>query len=206
MRYSIEPRDGIYVKGNEFLPFTKNMGTDAAKVAKNLSNNYSQELLDCAKKSTTDTIKIMEHQKIINLLDNTTYQPSKFKTKNWVEIYDESKLSYNNNSQINLKTAMLKSALCDYSDAYILVNGTIRVPNTGAADVVANNANKKVIFKNCAPFINCISKINNTQVDNAKDTDVVMTMYNLIEYSVNHSKIVESNEVMLLIHLILKQK
>ena len=66
------------------------------------------------------------------------------------------------------KTAMLKSSLCDYRDAYILVKGTITVNNTGAADADANNTNQKLIFKNCAPFTNCISEINNTQVDNAK--------------------------------------
>ena len=81
---------------------------------------------------------------------------------------------------------MLKSSLCDYSDAYILVKGTITVPNTAAADANANNANKKAIFKTCAPFINCTSKINNTQLDNAKDVDIVMPMYNLIEYSDNY--------------------
>ena len=75
---------------------------------------------------------------------------------------------------------MLKSGLCDYSDAYILVKGTTTV----AADPDANNANKKVIFKNCAPFINCISEMCNTHVDN-KVIDIVMPMYNLIEYSDN---------------------
>ena len=83
---------------------------------------------------------------------------------------------------------MLKSTLCDYSDAYILVKGTISVNNTVAAGVAVNNNNKKVIFKNCAPFTNCISKINNTQIDNAKDIDIVMPMYNLIEYSDNYAK------------------
>ena len=83
---------------------------------------------------------------------------------------------------------MLKSSLCDYSDAYILVKGTISVNNTAAAGAAANNNNKKVIFKNCAPFTNCISEINNTQIDNAKDIDIVMPMYNLIEYSDNYAK------------------
>ena len=83
---------------------------------------------------------------------------------------------------------MLKSSLCDYSDAYILVKGTITVNNTAAADADANNNNKKVIFKNCAPFTNCIREINNTQVENAKDIDIGMSMYNLIEYSDNYSK------------------
>ena len=81
---------------------------------------------------------------------------------------------------------MLKSSLCDYSDAYILVKGSITVNNTAVADAEANNTNKKVIFKNCAPFTNCISEINNTQVDNIKDSDLVMPLYNLIEYSDNY--------------------
>ena len=83
---------------------------------------------------------------------------------------------------------MLKSSLCDYSDAYILVKGTISVNNTAAQGANANNTNKKVIFKNCAPFTNCISEINNTQIDNAKDIDIVMPMYNLMEYSDNYAK------------------
>ena len=74
---------------------------------------------------------------------------------------------------------MLKSSLCDYRDAYILVKGNISVNNTAAA--AANNTNEKVIFKNCAPFTNCISKINSTQIDNAQYIDIVMPMYNLIE-------------------------
>ena len=86
---------------------------------------------------------------------------------------------------------MLKSSLCDYSDAYTLVKGTITVNNTGTA-ATPTNRNKKVIFKNCAPFTNCISEISNTQRDNAKDIDKVMPMYNLIEYSDNYSKTSES--------------
>ena len=69
---------------------------------------------------------------------------------------------------------MLWSGLCDYSDAYILVKGNISVNNTAADGAAANNTNKKVIFKNCAPFTNCISKINNTQIDNAECIDTVM--------------------------------
>ena len=75
---------------------------------------------------------------------------------------------------------MLKSSLCDYNDAYIDVKGTITIPKTGTT-AASNNRNKKVIFKNFAPFIDCISEINNTKVDNAKDIDVVMCIYNLIE-------------------------
>ena len=80
------------------------------------------------------------------------------------------------------------SSLCDYSDAYILVKGNISVNNNAGAGAALNNIGKKVIFKNCAPFTNCISKINNTQIDNAEYIDIVMPMYNLIEYSDNYSK------------------
>ena len=130
----------------------------------------------------------MEYQKIANLIDDTSNQPSKFRRRNWVEINDESRVTYNVGSQIKFKTTMLKSSLCDYSDAYILVKGTISVNNTAAADANANNTNKKVIFKNCALFTNCISEYNNTQIDNAKDIDIVMPMYNLIKYSDNYAK------------------
>ena len=130
----------------------------------------------------------MEYQKITNLLENASNQPSKFRTKNWVEINDESRGVYNVNSQIKVKTTMLKSSLCDYAGAYILVKGTIKVADTAAAGVATNNTNKKVIFKNCAAFTNCVSEINNTQVDNAKNIDIVVPMYNLIEYSDNYSK------------------
>ena len=122
------------------------------------------------------------------MIDGTSNQPSKFRAKNWVEINDESRGAYNVNSQIKFKTAMLKSSLCDYSDAYILVKGTISVNNTAAAGATVNNINKKVIFKNCAPFTNCINEINNTQIDNAKDVDIVMPMYNLSQYSDNYAK------------------
>ena len=83
---------------------------------------------------------------------------------------------------------MLRSILCYYSDAYILFKGNIKVNNTDGAGAAANNTHKKVIFKNCAPFTNCISKINNNDIDNAKYIDIVMPMYNLIEYSDIYSK------------------
>ena len=99
----------------------------------------------------------MEYQKIANMLDDASNEPTKFRTKNWVEINDESRGTYNVDSQIKFKATMLKSSLCDYSDAYIIVKETITVNNTAAVDADANNTNKKVIFKNCAPFTNCIS-------------------------------------------------
>ena len=84
---------------------------------------------------------------------------------------------------------MLKSSLCDYSDAYILVKGKITITGAGydAAAIQADERHKDVEF-NCAPFTNCISEINNTQIGNAKDIDIVMPMYNLIEYSDNYAK------------------
>ena len=104
----------------------------------------------------------MEYQKIANLLDSASNKPSKFRTKNWVEINDESRGTYSVNRQINFKTSMLRSSLCDYSDSYILFKGNISVNNTAAAGADASNTNEKVIFKKCAPFTGCISKINNT--------------------------------------------
>ena len=103
----------------------------------------------------------MEYQKIINLLDDTTNQPSKFRTRNWVKINYESKGRYDK-SNIKFKRFMIISHLCDYSNAYILVNGTIKVLNTEAAGVAVNNTNKKLIFQNCAPLTDCITEINNT--------------------------------------------
>ena len=131
----------------------------------------------------------MEHQKITHVLKDGSNKPSKFRTRKWVEINDEGRGRYSHNKQIKFKTSMLRSSLCDYSDAYILFKGNVTVNNTAAgAAAAANNTNKKVIIKNCAPFTNCISKINNTQIDNAEYIDIVVPMYNLIEYSNNYSK------------------
>ena len=124
---------------------------------------------------------------MINLLDGTTNKPSKFRTRDWVEINDESKGRYDN-SNITFKTFVAGSKLCDCSDAYILVKGTIAVSNTAGAGAAVNNTDKKVIFKNRAPFTNCITEINNIQIDDGQNIDVVMPMYNLIEYSDAYSK------------------
>ena len=103
------------------------------------------------------------------MLDNTPNQPSKFKTKNWVKINDKSGGIYNEDNQIRLKTSMLRSSL-------VYVKGTITVTNTAAQGLANNAANKKVIFKNLAPFTNCIDSINNTQIDDGHDIDVVIPM------------------------------
>ena len=131
----------------------------------------------------------MEYQKIANLLDNASNQPSKFRKKNWVEINDESRGTYTSNS-IKFKTTMLRSNLCDYADAYILVNGRITITGAGndGAGRRANERDKSVTFKNCAPFIKRINTVNIIGIDNVKDIYIVMPMYNLIEYSGNYSK------------------
>ena len=109
----------------------------------------------------------MRYQKTINLLENTPNQRSKFRTKYWVEINDDSRGTYNTTSQIKFKTSTSKLSLCNYSDAYIVAKRTITVPNTGTA-AAPNNRNKEVVFN-----------------------DVVMNMYNVIEYNENYSKISE---------------
>ena len=108
----------------------------------------------------------MEFQKIINLLDMTSDDKDlpRFVTKKWIEVYDQSEKSYNVNKEIRIKTPMLRSDLCDFSNAYIVVKGDITVTEPDNA-----KRNKSVAFKNDAPFINCISKINGVQIDNAED-------------------------------------
>ena len=119
----------------------------------------------------------MKYQKIINFLDNKPNQTTKFRTKNCVEINEESRGMYNKNNQIRSKTSMLRSA-CNYSDAYILVKGTIIVAKE--IDAAANNANKKVIFKNFAPFVSFISRINN--IGDVQYIDVITPIHKLKEY------------------------
>ena len=108
---------------------------------------------------------VMEYQKIIKLLDNTPNQPNKFRTKTWIEINDELRGTYNTNSQIKFKTSMLRSSLCDYGDAYIVVSRTITVEALAAG---GGNNDIQVVFKNCATFTNRISEINNAQIDSSK--------------------------------------
>ena len=122
--------------------------------------------------------------KIVNLLGSTSDNDlPRFVTKKWIEAYDQSAKNYNVNKEIIIKTPMLRSDLCDFSDAYIVVKGTITV-------IDPDNAKRKksVAFKNNAPFISCISKINGVQIDNAEDLDVVMPTYNLPEYSKSYRK------------------
>ena len=128
----------------------------------------------------------MEFQKIINLIDTTSDDKDlrRFVTKKWIEVYDQSEKNYNFNKEIRIKTPMLRSYLCDFRDAYIVVKGDI----TLKGDNDANKHNKNLALKNNAPFINCISKINSVKIDIAEDLDVVMPMYALLEYSKNYKK------------------
>ena len=124
----------------------------------------------------------MEFQKIVNFL-NTNFEDKdfpRFVTKKWIEVYDQSVKNYSPNKEIRIKTSMLRSDLCDFNDACIVVKGDI----TLEGDNDANKQNKNVTFENNAPFINCISKIYGIKIDNAEDLDVVMPMYNLLEYSI----------------------
>ena len=136
----------------------------------------------------------MEHQKITNLFDNTSNQLSRFRTKNWVKINGDRNGTNDKKNLQKFKTAMLNTSLCDYSDAYILVEGRINAVGQGAdaAATAADRNDKEVAFKNCAPFIECISKINNAEVDDAEDVDIVMPMYNLLEYNENYTKTSDS--------------
>ena len=114
--------------------------------------------------------------------------------KKWFKINYQSRGTCNTNIDTRIKTTVLKSSSCDYSGTYILVKGWIKITVVGddAAARQAIERNKGVIFKNCASFINRKSKINNTEIDNAKDIDIVMSKSNLIEYSDNCSKISRS--------------
>ena len=128
----------------------------------------------------------MEYQKIKNLLSNIPDRVSRFITKKWIEVHDQSSTAedrYKPSKQIRFKKSMLRSDLCDFSDAYIVVKGKIIVTNPD------NNVyDKKLAFKNNEPFTSCVSKVNNTLIDNEEDLDIVMFMYNLIEYSKNYRK------------------
>ena len=127
----------------------------------------------------------MEYQKITYLLGSTSDKVPRFITKKWTEVRDQSGAAYNTNKQIRFKTPMLRSDLCDYNDAYIVVKGIITV---SAEERDRGERNRQVTLKNNAPFISCVSKINRALIENAEDLDIVMPMYNLLDYSKNYSK------------------
>ena len=124
------------------------------------------------------------------MLDTASDNIPEFITKKWIEIHDHSgsaKDRYKPSRQIRFKTSMLRSDLCDYSHAYIVVKGDIVLTKAIRRRPI-DIRNRFLAFKNNAPFTNCISKINNVLMDNAEDLDVVMPMYNLLEYSKNYRK------------------
>ena len=139
----------------------------------------------------------MEYDKINNLLlseDNESEKLSKFVTREYVKVNSLSN-AYNENKSIRFKTPMLRSSLCDYSDAYILVKGTITVTAPGAnnnANNIRDKRNRQLILKNNAPFVSCIKGINGELIEDADNLDIVMPMYNLLEYSKNYRKIIGS--------------
>ena len=126
----------------------------------------------------------MEFNKINNLLDSEHDEVPRFITKKWIEVQSQSGNTYNTSKPIRFKTSMLRSDLCNYSDAYVWVKGKITVTNPNDN----TNFNKELTLKNNATFISCISKINGELVENAEDLDIVMPMYNLLEYSKNYEK------------------
>ena len=125
----------------------------------------------------------METQKIANLLGNADKESLKSATRKWYVINDQSNTDHGdgdeNGATIKFETKVIKSNLCDYSEAYILVTGDITAAN--------GDANTKVAFKDCAPFTKCVTHKNDEHVDNAHNLDIVMPVYNLIEYSDNYS-------------------
>ena len=129
----------------------------------------------------------MKYDKINNLLGSESEQLSKFYTRQHVKVNSLSN-TYNENKSIRFKTPMLRSDLCDYADAYILVNGTVTVAGNRPRD----RQNGALILKNNAPFISCITRINRELIEDADDLDIVMPMYNLLQYSKNYKKTVGS--------------
>ena len=126
----------------------------------------------------------MEFNKINDLLGPAHNKVPRFITKKWIEVQSQSGNTYNTSKPIRIKTSMLRSDLCDYSDAYLCVKAKITVtnPNDNA------NFNKELTLKNNAPFISYISNINGELVENAEDLDIVMPIYNLLKYSKNYEK------------------
>ena len=126
----------------------------------------------------------METQKIVNLLNGSDNDNSKFATKKWYIIDSESNGNYSQNDEIKFLTRSIESSLCDYSDAYILVTGNITA--------TPNNAATQVVFKNCVPFEKCRTEINETFIDEATHINITMLIHNLIEYSDNYYDTSES--------------
>ena len=133
----------------------------------------------------------MEYDKINNLLGSESENLSKFVITEYVRVNSLSNM-YNENKSIRFKTPMLRSDLCNYADAYILINGTITVTAAAGANNIREKRNKPLILKNNVPFVSCIMKINNELIEDAEDLDIAMPMYNLLEYSKNYRKTIGS--------------
>ena len=125
----------------------------------------------------------MENQKIVHLLNDTNSESSTFTTRKWYVINDQNNTEYGegneNDSSIKFEKKVIKSNLCDYSDAYILVTGNITATD--------GNANTRVAFKNCAPFTRCAAHINDEHTDTAENLVIIMPRYKLLEYSDNYA-------------------
>ena len=133
----------------------------------------------------------MEYDKINNLLGSESENLSKFVTREYVRVNSLSN-TYNENKSSRFKTPMLRSDLCDYADAYILVNGTITITAAAGANNIRDKKNRKLILKNNAPFVSCITRINAELIEDADDLDIVTPLYNLLEYSKNYRKTIRS--------------
>ena len=129
----------------------------------------------------------MEYDEINNLLGSESENLSEFVTREYVRVNSLSN-TYNENKSIRFKTPMLRPDLCDYADAYILVNGIILVNGLNPRD----RQNRPLILKNNAPFVSCITRINGELIEYADDLDIVMSMYDLLEYSKNYRKTIGS--------------
>ena len=131
----------------------------------------------------------MEYQIITNLIGTTSDNVYRCINKNWIEVYDHSgsgsvEVRYKPSKQLRFKISLLRSDLCDFSNACIVVQATLVIEEGNNVDL----KNRSLTLKNNAPSISCISKINIVLIDNAEDLDVVMLIYNLIEYSKNYKK------------------
>ena len=126
----------------------------------------------------------MEPQKNVNLLNDSDNESSRFATRKWYIINDQNNRLYGNDSTIKFDTNVIKPNLCDYSDVYILVTGDIAVVN--------GNQNTSIDFKNCSPFTRCVTHLNDKNVETADSLNIIMNMYNLLEYSDNFAKSSES--------------
>ena len=210
--WSVEPRTRKYVKGYGFLSFIRKYKKAInwcktryfQKVVYKASEFLGNRIADTVAKANNDRIEEqqpveeiiiptekreeilnksilkMEHYKISKLLNDSIVP--RFVTKRSIKLNDLSSGQYSVNKNIRFKTSILRSDLCEYSDAYTVVKGMISVTGTNSN----NRRNKKPTFKNNASFISRISKINNAFIDNAKDLDIVMPMCNLLEYSNNY--------------------